>query len=343
MKTMVCLVSEQVMQNVLPVLMYIPEKVYLLATEKTEYIALNLKIFFESKNIKTFLIKKIDAYDIIKISEAVQEILSVEDDTIMLNATGGTKIMALAAYSSFVGNGLPVIYCDTEHKCILHLSPEIKTELLKADLTIDDYLNAHGYRIKSEAEPDENHIEFFKDLLLNNMVAKFVAFTRNVRKAYSSNINTTVQDKSFYCQKTTSGFHLHTLFNGKKKYKFNDYKFFSGNWLESFVHFSLMNIPKIKLKLNVAIVSHNGVENEVDVIALHDYKLKLFSCKSGKSENEAIFEVETLRKLAGGTFGAGIAVVSDNKGSSASFNQRASEIGIIVINDLNRINRIFFK
>lgn len=65
-----------------------------------------------------------------------------------LNVAGGTKPMALGAFTAFRDRGLPVLYVDTDSDRLLTLGPEQGEEPLPDVLPMAEYLQAYGYRVQ---------------------------------------------------------------------------------------------------------------------------------------------------------------------------------------------------
>ncbi len=136
--TIFCLVSLQAMANVLPVLMYIPENVVLFTTPEEKLCADNLETLFQLKGINVLRKDNLDAYDYIKFKETIKKELSNISDNVWLNATGETKLMALAAYEAFTEKRKTIVYCDHEHQNVITLFPQYHSTKLVADLTIEN-------------------------------------------------------------------------------------------------------------------------------------------------------------------------------------------------------------
>lgn len=340
MNTLVCLVSRQPMANVLPVLMFKPDLVYLLSTKEELKCGKHLQNLFNKNNIKTILYDNIDAYDNKILIERLDKIFSNSNFSITLNSTGGTKIMAISAYEYFRNKNYPVIYCNTEDKKIIHLLPERRTEELKAELKIEEYLASYGYKIKEEKPMllDFDYEELFTLIEKNNLMNEFVDFTTSVRKALSEETYKTINsnNKNFSFQKTPSNFLLLLkIDNQNLKYKFLTKDFLFGNWLEYYVFWKYKYLNPDEIKIGVKIVSENDIRNEVDIILLKNYKLYLISCKSGKAENNTLYELETLRSFISGTYGKGIVVFSNNPNENII--KRANELYFTSITDFNKI------
>lgn len=314
MNTMFCLVSRQAMANVLPVFMYKPSNIVLLTTPEEKSCADNLEKLFKAKNYDVIRKDNLNAYDYIAFKEVVNnELMNFQND-VCLNVTGGTKLMALAAYEAFAEKDKTIIYCNTEKNEIIYLFPELKTEPLKLNLSIEDYLNAYGYVLLEAKSQDvkDNYIDLFTHLYEQKLIKKFTVFLDNYRSqsAADSNLKTfnDRKDKIFSVQKTVSAV---LLFVKDKKYKFNDDRFLKGEWLEYFVQWSLKK-QNVTPEVGVKIKSSSNVENEIDIMFIKNYQLNLISCKSGRRNdpNKDIYEIETLRNIAGGTFGKAFLVTA---------------------------------
>lgn len=336
MITMFCLVSRQSMANVIPVLMYKPQHVVLFATPEEHRSADLLQSLFGSKSINVKRINGLNAYDYLNFKKVVSNLLEQTNGDVWLNVTGGTKLMALAAYEAFAEKNKTIIYCDTIHENIIYLYPVNKVEKIQAHITIKDYLLSYGFKIVETR--DINQIKKFYDLFnyidSNNLMNSFIKFNNTIREKFNnSQPRYTVYspDRKFRFIKDLSDFFIeygYPIPNNKRiKLSSNEYQ--HGNWLEFYAFY----IYEQKLKLNplsgVKIVSFDGIENEIDLVFLKDYKLHLVSCKSGKKDNQYdLFQLETLRNITSGTFGKGIFITTKNP--TDRFLDRARNLGIEV-------------
>lgn len=343
MNTIFSLVSHQAMANVLPVLMFQPKSVVLFTTPEEKRCADNLEKLFKSKEIKIKRNDGLNAYDYINFKDSVKSELERTEGEAILNVTGGTKLMALAAYEAFAEKDKKIIYCDTENKQIIHLFPQLSTEPLTLNLSIKDYLISYGYQIVSTRTEglNENHKRLFKLLIEKQLFTKFAEFLDKFRSEAAENKNLkTYNDKKggiFTIQKTPSNF---ILFVYKEQYRFDDDKFLKGDWLEYLMLYHLENLG-INSELGVKVSSAGKVENEIDLMFIKDYQLYLISCKSGRKNdpNKDIYEIETLRNVAGGTFGK--AFLFTTKTLTERIRQRAKELNIQLIN-LSNLSELKF-
>lgn len=338
---MFCLVSRQAMANVLPVFMLKPKNVLLLSTAEEKQCANNLEKLFVQKNIKVYRRDNLDAYDYKAFREVVREELKKHGNDVILNLTGGTKLMALAARDAFAEFNRKIVYCDTEHKKLITIHPTYHIEDLNAELTIEDYLRSYGYKIIDEKNINiDEYFKFFNFIEKNNLMSSFVNMYKKVRQKIHMEIPKFTEfnhDKRIKITRDLTrdlkGFFIEYGNSIKEKFFIPHSEFKSGDWLEYYTYYLLSQNKNSQLKLGVKLINENGVENEIDVMELKDYRLLLYSCKSGKKDNQFdLYQIETLRNITSGTFGKGIFVTANKQ--SAAFLKRAQELSIKVINVL---------
>lgn len=88
------------------------------------------------------------AYDfkaIVGVCEEIEQEAGAANADLILNVTGGTKIVALAAFQSFYFNNRRIIYLDTSNNQLLQLAPETISLPVQENLVkVHDYLVAYG-------------------------------------------------------------------------------------------------------------------------------------------------------------------------------------------------------
>uniref|UniRef100_UPI00307E3081 Card1-like endonuclease domain-containing protein n=1 Tax=Ignavibacterium sp. TaxID=2651167 RepID=UPI00307E3081 len=261
-------------------------------------------------------------------------------EDVWLNVTGGTKLMALAAYEAFVEKDRNIIYCNTKHKHIISLYPDYKIETLNADLSIPDYLLSYGFAIKGEKDIKEveKYFPLIEFINKNNLMNEFVIFFKEIREKLTDDIPRITmlsENKNFVFYKNYDKYTIEYNTTDKNKISIDSFEFRLGDWLEYYTYYNLKKCDVQSLLTGVKIVSQDNTENEIDVIVLKDFVLHIYSCKSGNSNNQFdLFQLETLRNITSGTFGKGYFVVS--KKCTKRFLDRAKELNIRVINILNQ-------
>ncbi len=158
MTTMIALVGEQPQPNFLPVLHYRPDKVLLVYTDRTKNKYDYLKVALEKRGFTIYGLET-DPYDIPSIVKVLDEKLNekLEDQSALLpqplivNLTGGTKTMSLAAYQVGEQYNASAIYMQSESGQSIvdhytwqnHQFKHQKQEILPEHIDLSDVLNLH--------------------------------------------------------------------------------------------------------------------------------------------------------------------------------------------------------
>lgn len=177
--TLIQLVSEQTMQNVLPALAMEPRSVVLLHTSRTarqcQWIAAALRkagLEFEPRMIP--LTEMPDSRETAaRIRETIGEAVSSGFDP-LVNFTGGTKLMSIGAFAATLGAKCPSFYVDTEHRKFIdgghvpaHPIMADPWELLpkaEAKLSVDVICAAHGIEQISAGRDPSPYLELAEHL-----------------------------------------------------------------------------------------------------------------------------------------------------------------------------------
>lgn len=151
MNIQICLVSDQLLANYIPVMMYRPDQVHLVSSDfvKGKGLTARFQRMLEQQNFTVIKHDGMPDSDMPSIRAFTQHLAQViqqqsPDAEITLNITGGNKLMTLGMWEEF-GEGVQVIYTDTQHHCIEHLH-EQRTEPLVSVLDVRRYLQAYGVR-----------------------------------------------------------------------------------------------------------------------------------------------------------------------------------------------------
>lgn len=149
MTTMVNLIGEQPIPNLLPVRFSRPEQTLLVCTGRTEPVARRLQGLIPGRS--NLIITS--AYDFGAVFGQLKNACDQETD-LLFNLTGGTKIMSLAAYALALERGSDFVYLQSEgsQSLLFRYAAAGRTPLSRSPIptliTCDDYLRAHlpGYR-----------------------------------------------------------------------------------------------------------------------------------------------------------------------------------------------------
>ena len=155
--THLCLVSAQPTPNLTPTLDpgLAPRRVILLVSPDMTRRAEWMEAVLKPRGIAVERWPIQDAWDIKHIQERVQVLLeqeleAVDAGSIVLNATGGTKPMSIAAYEAFRILKLPIFYVHPEHDRLIWLYPTDRPAVEIANrVRLDAFLLAHGARLEA--------------------------------------------------------------------------------------------------------------------------------------------------------------------------------------------------
>lgn len=168
----ICIISKQLLANIIPILMNKPNKVIALYSEKFKHEAQTLKEILEKQSIKTHTIGNLpdkffqDIRNFIdNIKNELEEYKSEKYEyDITLNITGGTKLMSLALIDVFRDTAREIIYTDTAHDHIEYLKHPLasKQQKLRSVLDINSYLAAYGFNAQAADSDEESWQETAK-------------------------------------------------------------------------------------------------------------------------------------------------------------------------------------
>lgn len=355
MKIHFCLVSNQTLPNFLPVLdpKSKPDRVLLLVTPEMKAVADHLMDVFRENGCAAKNIFVSDAYNMLEIEKAVLDALAEagQQGDVILNATGGTKIMMAAAYAVFRELGLPVFYIDTMNKQRIEMLPKYRLEALPDLMTVKRYLKVYGYRLSDSAAVQirPEVITLAETLIAKSKKYNQVIGTLNwlAKDAEERKGNKAELSPGAAAKKDLSALiqlfeEAGLLSRSGSRCVFADEKarqITKGGWLELYLAHIAKRLKKegkiTDFYCNACIQSSGGSRNELDLVFSAHNRLHIVECKAknmtaetGKAD-DATYKLETLRDLVGGTFGRAMLV---SYGSLRDVDRkRCKEYGIRVV------------
>ena len=327
---LVCLVSEQTIPNVQFIKWYFKNnpqnmKILFLSTKDMEKKEKSKHIQDGLVNIDKFL-----EYDIITTNEndititynALEKYFSENRfNKIIVNITGGTKLMSLATYQFFVDKKNTEIYYQPIGKSLQQLYPESKKFDMFEILSLEEFLNAHGinFNFNNSCVKDwnfnktvferivkDNHFEIKKLVILQNN-----SYFKNVfkRKDFLNFLEipdekfSNIEELSISKEDVCSLFKLFDF--NPEKIELAHLRYITGGWFEEYVYQKICNensnvdIKNVALNVNI---SKGNDKNELDIIYLDkDNKLHVIECKSfvdGKEGqkvlNDALYKLQAI-------------------------------------------------
>lgn len=284
-KVLISLISAQTLPNIQFIRHFQNVDRYVFLTTKkmniegrVNWIVKSSKIKKEFRQVIIDAEKKNECYD-----NLVKSNQFSKTDEYVVNLTGGTKMMALAAYEYFIKNhSTTIYYIPINEQKVFEIYPNNSVQDLLIDLNLYEYLDAYGINIISENKSYNSRKE--EAIKVFNHIAKIHEENKIQRKLE----------------------HPHTLSSKE------DRKFYSGEWFEIWMTNIIkqdLNISdkhiSMSLKLNkIAQPSHSY--NEFDVMFVKDNRLFIIECKyfnTGKflkkKVNQDLYKLGTLRNNMG--------------------------------------------
>ncbi len=327
MKIHVCLVSGQPTPNIVPILdpETRPELVILVVSPSLEKRADNLKqVIISQKGVKAELWKINDAFDFQQLENQFLELISeYEHHDIMLNLTGGTKLMSLAAHSVFHAEDKRIFYVHPQTDHLLWIHPKSQASQAIADrIKIPAFLQAHGAQITSKREHQVSpELREYANTLIED-VAKYGQALSVLNHYAGTAKNNLISEKIAPRHKNYTELHhliddlkaLSLLTHKDNQLHFSDENarfFVNGGWLEQWV-FSAVNqlkkeIPSIQdTACSVELMRDQNVKNELDIVILANNRLYIIECKSktyrasNNDANESLYKLDSLADVIGG-------------------------------------------
>lgn len=323
----ICLVSKQPLPNFLPIFEadFRPQKVILLVTpemkNEADILASVIKNRCQINNIEQITID--DEYDISLVENELLHLLAdYQSDKVAVNITGGTKLMAIAAFNFAQDNGYQCIYFTQNQSEIILFHPKRQPEILlqcqSQKLKIEDYLNLYGFEIKAIQVKPLNIQQWIKQCIeqYDQFVKIIPQLNYQLFKLPNNELLLSLNEFNHYDYQAITALlsDLGTIKQGLFQFDNKENKQFAhGGWFEQFVFNQLKELkkeyPQIQdIALNIEFkIQSDETHNEIDIAVLCNNILYLIECKtvnfekeSGQKQgNDILYKLETLKKTGG--------------------------------------------
>lgn len=381
MKVLVISLSQQHIPNLLSVEAVKPDIVaYVETNEMRKKDAWNnLKAALDLHDIefdaRKYALENENSFDSIKeLFWGIQE--EYANDELIVNLTGGTKLMSIGAYEVFRESDTKMIYKPFRYINRFVVLGENRTLEFQSNLSVRQFLRGYGYditssdeKIEKSAKSNAGYFEVAAHLTANHDNPTISKCLSNLKRIYneaggSGNLVVGKSDGLFTSDQHLKSFLVGNLGmdSGSDHYLHgtlnkHHVKFLSGEWLEVFLWglldrwSSSLGVFDPVQSVNIQKRTVNGiVENEFDVVFLHNNALFVIECKTGRQEYDrngknTLYKLKSvtnqLNALKTKTFLATTSWnILDNSGAvKESFASRAKEYScrIIAGNDIRRL------
>lgn len=267
---------------------------------------------------------------------------------VLINLTGGTKLMSLAAFRAAQDCAVPALYVAMERDALLWFLPDggERIEPIHVVLPVVTYLEAHGLRIERTRPPSSYSV-----------AARFIAENApagiDVLRAAATSIQGGFQDvgslgipaRHFAGKLRDLGLLDVRQSPTMLRVRANPHAatFLAGGWLEEFLYHALRESGHFDdVALGVCILSQRApeeeVRNELDVVATRNGRLIVCSCKTGRRtlENASntqgmIYELDWISRREHVGIYCTKALVTNQVDLPEAFHARARSSGILVV------------
>ena len=359
-QTHICLISAQPLANLIPLLLEKPQKVIFLVTPEMKIQSRRLCRLLQPRGIKVEEIE-IPAYDLEVVSHIVEKLLQDLSATheITLNVTGGTKIVAMAAFLPFYTDNRRIIYLDTSNERLLQLSPSEKCIPLTNNLVRPkEYLASYGLDMESDGAPPsgygerQNHLQKLTYFMAENH-AHLGAFNCILSKLWNPKANyanipfNSLGEHAEELGDILQSCEVASVGNGIINIQGEANRFFcQGGWFEEFVFKQIQALglkgcaPLINVNLKWDEKGTKLTNNELDVVFTYKNRLHIISCKTARQDTDggapskhALYELDSLADKAGGLYGRAMLVSVRNL--TEYDKNRAKRMGLQVCDGLD--------
>jgi hypothetical protein len=315
-KLLVSLISDQTIPNVQFIKEKQDEDTYFLfvSTQKMEEKGIknwiiNVCKIPDNKILKTIVV---DQFSLNDIESKLSELNYEEYEKLIVNVTGGTKIMSHTTTEFFKDRASEIFYL-TGGNTILQVHPKIKqpTQNINKQITLDEYILSHGFEIQ-EGKLSGIASEFTKQFFTNfiSEEKKYLSTFRELRRLRNEKEKKEKYEISVIAKLdtflNTINFPLADCL--RKDITRREIKYLTGEWFEEYIYYQLkydLNISENDIKTGI-ILKKDKTSNEFDVIFLYKGTLHTIECKTSIITNEnhnlmldTIYKVTALQKNLG--------------------------------------------
>lgn len=339
----ICLVSAQLLPNLIPALMLQPATVHLVVTDDMQAQAQRLDRILRKRGITVVQHQHAPSTDMAAIREFALKLAGTleNEGPVVLNATGGTKLMALAFVQVLpeLLPGTEVLYTDTEHQRLEWLTTHApQTCPIDSVIQLDTYLHAYGLRRKSAQSSQTAWLASAQRL---KPLSKWLAQHVSTHEGFIGALNGAVEkatgasDRAFRARQELPAFGRHkamldeiarpeyTLLqivsDGCVEFSSEEAaRYLGGGWMEHYAWWIVRDSGAEEAEAGVEVVWLDGdkrnppLKNELDVVAVHRNRLLLIECKTARFGNNDVKDQEILNRLeslgrnTGGLFGKAV-------------------------------------
>lgn len=335
----VCFATGQPDANLLPVLQQTKKKLEKVIMLATPSMAKNAQWFKEALHNKVIveIVSLQSDLDINEIHDVLLNILTEHEGKVIVNITGGTKLMAVSAFSVCASLGVPFFYSDLQSFKQYyfedlplklerpHSVETIGQEIMETGRYLNIFLRARGFQPSNIQEwnafssQEKEYADFImhrctderKKRLMSGikLLNRAAAEVYNDKSSLGFPIELTDDLNWFLDEITKYGW---VKYEKKPSEKTGNLKFanreisgfLAGRWFEQYCAQAIRELG-LKIRTFHGEVDKEGIRNELDVIFLYKGKLHLIEVKTANLKNnpkaqDVLHKLNSLRQYLGG-------------------------------------------
>lgn len=375
MKTcLVCLVSEQTIPNIIVAAQLRPDFLLFLSTAVMEEKSKS-KAILDTLTLRghdywgAFHTLQVAEDSIVDCQDKVSQWLaqSREEYQFVVNLTGGTKLMSIAAFDLFIDFGSQMIYVPIPKNEYLNPFPKRRPHpptALDECLSVIEYLTAYGFSVRNrEVMENQKKLALTREATTRYLYANYAAIrpllkslrsilpakrTKALHRGYELKLDYARSNAATDEFLAMMGFERQGA-NTSKTIDESEWTYLRGGWLEERVFLAMREVlsAKASVELGINYTDLQGNQNELDVLCACNNVLYLVECKSlgaregdeetmGGTINDFLYKLGALRQQFGLTPKAFLASTAeeilDAKGNPKShLVDRGRQLGIQII------------
>ena len=341
MNVHICLVSQQLLANYIPVLLQKPDAVCIISTAFMEKSGLTKRFetMLAACDIQSTIYKNMPStnmesiYDYaLEVSEKIKQ--EYPNANLTLNITGGTKLMS-QGFVEVMSNDAKLIYTDTQHNRLEYIGANNKqpSTPLPSLLNIKDYFKAYGANYKNALSDNNTWQETIKQRKgLTKYLGKNAESISNLIGTINYLVNQAISSDGQRLEKPTQYLNnkprgewrtaLEKMqqnnlitWDGDTEIRFSDIeaaRYLGGIWLEEYVYHLAKDEPVKEVYSGVKISwdSSKQTHNELDVVLVHNNRMLIIECKTMRfnedyqqKNSDVLYKIDSLGDDLKGLYG----------------------------------------
>lgn len=372
-----CLISDNLPANLIPVLMDRPAQVYLLASGEMSRKGLTRRFqeLLQKRGIAARVRENVPTAGLRELLDYARrfagELTAAHADrAVVLNATGGNKLMALAFVEVFRERpNVEIIYTDTQHRVVESLTKQDHpTRPMPGVLDVPTYLAAHGLAWRSALSADpvwRSRAEARKPLsqwLAHHAdgLEGFLGALNALARAALDKRGETLTAPAQHFQRPPRGYWRRAIeriaaanliaWAGGAEIRFRDAeaaRYLNGFWLEEYAWRIVRDENPDDVQAGVEGTWEGNradpSRNEFDLLTVHGNRMLVAECKTARfgreerRDQDILYKLDSLGRTTGGLFGRRLLLSARPLPHSTLNRARSQGIEVIQGADLGKL------